>query len=147
MEYAVIRTGGKQYKVTPGDVIEVERLKNEAGKTVDFDDVLLVNLNGENHFGFPKVTDALVSGKVVEHMRGEKIRVATFKSKVRYRRVKGHRQELSQVMIESLSLKGQKITKPVEKNAEAKNQEVQAEVKVETVKPTTRTTKKTVKKS
>ena len=133
MEYAVIKTGGKQYRVSPGDVIEVERLSTEAGKTIEFPEVLLMTTNGESHFGFPHVADALVSGKVLEHKRGEKIRVSTFKSKVRYRRVRGHRQELSQVMIESMSFKGKKMTAPIE------------ETKVE-VKPKT-AVKRTVKKS
>ena len=109
MQYAVIKTGGKQYRVSPGDVIEVERLTVDAGDVIEFPEVLLVNNDGETHFGLPHVTDALVSGKILEHKRGKKIRVSTFKSKVRYRRVRGHRQEISQVLIESFSLKGTKI--------------------------------------
>lgn len=103
MKYAVIKTGGKQYRVSEGDVIEVERLALEPKAQVVFEDVLLyVGDNEEPSFGMPAVAGMKVTGTLVDHKRGEKIRVAKFKSKVRYRRVTGHRQALSQVKIEQI---------------------------------------------
>lgn len=102
MKYAVIQTGGKQYKVTEGDVINVERLKAEVNDTVTFSDVLLYTADGVAQVGQPLVNGMTVTGKVVTNLRGEKIRVSKFKAKARYRRVTGHRQELTQVQIESI---------------------------------------------
>jgi len=108
MEYAVIATGGKQYKVSVGDVIEIDRLSNKEGETFDFNDVLLVELGGEVKIGKPKVDGAKVSATVLEIKRGEKIRVAKFKAKSRYRRSKGFRAELSKVKIEEINVTGKK---------------------------------------
>lgn len=102
MNYAVIRTGGKQYKVSEGDVITIERVTTPAQDQITFTDVLMTARDGQANFGQPLVTGMTVTGKVLEHIRGEKIRVAKFKAKARYRRVTGHRQELSQVQIESI---------------------------------------------
>ncbi len=102
MNYAVIRTGGKQYKVSEGDIITIERVSNPAQDQITFTDVLMTAQDGQANFGQPLITGMTVTGKVLEHIRGEKIRVAKYKAKVRYRRVTGHRQELSQVQIESI---------------------------------------------
>jgi large subunit ribosomal protein L21 len=102
MKYAVIKTGGKQYKVTEGDIIEVEKLQTAPSNTVTFSDILLYRDNGNVIFGQPTVEGISVIGKVLDHIKSDKIRVATFKSKVRYRRVRGHRQELSKIKIESI---------------------------------------------
>lgn len=102
MNYAVIKTGGKQYKVAEGDVITVERLSTKANETITFSEVLLHVNDGQSVFGQPTISGFSVTGKVLEHLRGEKIRVAKYKAKVRYRRVTGHRQELSKVAIESI---------------------------------------------
>lgn len=131
MNYAVIKTGGKQYKVAEGDVITVERLTTTPNETVTFSDVLLHVADGQPVFGQPTISGFTVTGKVLEHLRGEKIRVAKYKAKVRYRRVTGHRQELSKVQIESLG--GHKAEK---KAAAPKKEETPKEV-----------TKKTTRKS
>ncbi|MDQ5900846.1 MAG: large subunit ribosomal protein [Patescibacteria group bacterium] len=100
MKYAVIQTGGKQYKVSEGDVITVERLKVQADDTVTFSDVLLYTADDVVQIGQPHVEGMTVTGKVVANIRGEKLRISKYKAKVRYRRVTGHRQELTQVQID-----------------------------------------------
>ena len=104
MKYAIIKTGGKQYRVSEGDFIEVERLKTEAGKEHLFDNVLLYVSDGVLKIGAPFVGKAVVKGTVVELKKGEKIRVSKFKSKVRERSTSGHRQLLSKVKIEKIDL-------------------------------------------
>ncbi len=91
--YAIVETGGKQYRVKPGDTIAVERLTGEPGEVLDLGRVLLVAGNGDTpRIGSPGVEGAVVRAEVVEHARGEKIIVFRYKSKVRYRRKTGHRQ-------------------------------------------------------
>ena len=115
MKYAVIRTGGKQYKINEGDVIDVERLDSEANKSITFTDVLMATADGDIKLGAPTLTDVIVKGTVVDSVRGEKIRVAKYKAKVRYRRVTGHRQALTRVKIESISIHGEKKTTKADK--------------------------------
>jgi len=142
MNYAVIKTGGKQYKVAEGEVITVERLPVEANETLTFP--VLMSVVGDNVlFGQPLVEGLVVTGKVVEHLRGEKIRVAKFKAKARYRRVTGHRQELSKVMIEAIgdSKKSSK-TKEAPIKVEKAVESTTAIKKTVTKKPAKSTTKK-----
>lgn len=109
MKYAVIQTGGKQYKVAEGDVIEVEHLVG-ASETITFDNVLMVAQDEKAQIGMPYVDGVSVMATVVEpELKGEKIRVAKFKAKARYRRVNGHRQLLSRIKIESIG--SQKVSK------------------------------------
>ncbi len=97
--YAVLETGSKQYRVSAGDTLKIERLPIEAGKPVTFDRVLLVNADGKVMVGSPTVTGATVVADVVEHIRGDK--VVTFKMKRRkgYHKTIGHRQELTVVKV------------------------------------------------
>ncbi|MBI4097286.1 MAG: 50S ribosomal protein L21 [Candidatus Levybacteria bacterium] len=113
MKYAVIKTGGKQYRVSEGDVISVERLVNDGKKDIVFADVLLYHADGDIKVGTPFVSGIMVKGTIVEEKKGEKIRVAKYKAKVRYRRAMGHRQLLSLVKIDSILAD----TKRVEKKA------------------------------
>jgi large subunit ribosomal protein L21 len=101
MDYAVIKTGGKQYRVSEGDVIEVDKLPREKG-AVTFDQVLLTVSDKGLKIGKPFIRGEIVSGTLLEQIKGEKIRVAKFKSKVRYRRVSGFRALLSKVKIEKI---------------------------------------------
>ena len=101
--YAVIVTGGKQYRVKVGDHIAVERIHADAGSDVTIDQVLLVGGNGETRIGTPVVDGASVTAHVDEHGRGEKIIVFKFKAKKRYRRRTGHRQELTRLTITGIS--------------------------------------------
>lgn len=102
MKYAVIQTGGKQYKVSEGDTIETERLPISVGKTHPFHEVLLLVSDEKRDVGTPFVSGVEVMATVLEHTKGEKIRVSKFKAKVRYRRVLGHRQMLSRVKIDRI---------------------------------------------
>ena len=95
--FAVIKTGGKQYKVAEGDVLRVEKLESKDGNVV-FEDVLLV-VNGEVKLGKPIVSGAKVSAKVLEEGKGEKKMVFKFKSKTRQHKKKGHRQPFTKVQI------------------------------------------------
>jgi large subunit ribosomal protein L21 len=106
--YAIVETGGKQYRVKPGDTIAVERLGGEPGDVLDLGRVLLVAGNGDasTRVGSPGVDGAVVRAEVVEHGRGEKIIVFRYKSKVRYRRKTGHRQSLTRVRITDILLDG-----------------------------------------
>jgi large subunit ribosomal protein L21 len=100
--YAVLETGSKQYRVSAGDRLEVERLSVEAGQPVTFDRVLLVNNDGKLSVGSPTVANASVVADVVEHIRGEK--KLTFKMNRRkgYHKSIGHRQELTVVKIKEI---------------------------------------------
>lgn len=102
--YAVIKTGGKQYKVSPGDKIIVEKLEGEAGLEIKFDEVLLV-ADGDNvQVGSPNVASASVIGKISEQFRGEKIIVFKKKRRHNYRRKNGHRQYLTKIDIEEIKI-------------------------------------------
>jgi large subunit ribosomal protein L21 len=114
MEYAVIRTGGKQYRVKQGDIIEVDKLPVLKDQSITFDDVLLWVLDGQVKVGTPIVSDVKVKAKVLDQIKGEKIRVAKFKAKVRYRRVMGFRAQLTRIQIEKIeSGKSEKVAKAV----------------------------------
>jgi large subunit ribosomal protein L21 len=107
--YAVIQSGGKQYRVTPGDVLDVELLPKGDGDAIRFDRVLMVGGNGEGeslHMGNPVVEGALVSASLVRAVRGPKIRVFKKKKRKQYRRTNGHRQDLLRVRIDEIQLPG-----------------------------------------
>jgi large subunit ribosomal protein L21 len=97
--YAVVETGGKQYKVSPGDTIEVDRLPDKPGEPMEFERVLFYSDGGDVRCGTPTLGDVRVIGSVVTHKRGAKIVVQTYKRRKGYRRKKGHRQELTEVRI------------------------------------------------
>jgi len=103
MNYAVIKTGGKQYKISEGDVIEVDRLLQKKDQDVIFKEVLLAFVNGKLEIGKPNLEKVTVSGKLLDEIRGKKIRVAKFKAKSRYRRSTGFRAELSKIKIEKIN--------------------------------------------
>ena len=99
MTFAVIRTGGKQYRVTPNSVLKVEKLEAEAGATVTFHDVLAVGSEAGLTLGAPTVPGASVSATVLEQARADKIIVFKKKRRQNYRRKKGHRQHLTVLRI------------------------------------------------
>jgi len=101
--YAIIRTGGKQYRVTEGDVIFVEKLPYAEGEKVKFDEVLLVGGDGEIKTGTPVVDGASVEGTVLKNGRGKKIIVFKYKPKKDYRRKQGHRQPFTKVQIDKIN--------------------------------------------
>lgn len=107
MKYAVINSGSKQYKVSEGDVVLVDRLADvKANDTYDFPQVLLYVDGETREVGMPTLAGVSVTGKVLEEVRGPKVRVAKFKAKARYRRVTGFRASLTKVQIEKISAKG-----------------------------------------
>lgn len=125
--YAVIETGGKQYRVQEGDVITVEKLNVEAGEKVSFEKVLLLGEGNDIKVGTPYL-DVTVVGSVVENGKGQKVIIYKYKSKKDYRKKQGHRQPYTMVKIDSLS--GAAPKKAVKK--ETKKEVVkEAEVKVE----------------
>jgi large subunit ribosomal protein L21 len=99
MEYAVVRTGGKQYRVSPGDLVEVERFPAERGATVELGEVLLTSTGGTVRVGTPIVAGARVTAKVVEHTRGKKILVFKMKRRKNERRKRGHRQDITTMRV------------------------------------------------
>ena len=102
--YAIIETGGKQYRVAEGDVVFVEKMAAEAGETVTFDKVLAI-VDGENSkFGTPVVEGAKVDASVVKNGRGKKVIVFKYKPKKGYRRKQGHRQPYTKVTIGKISV-------------------------------------------
>ncbi len=100
--YAIIRTGGKQYRVNPGDVVRVERLEGEVGSTVTLDDVLLVAGDGEARVGSPRLAGVSVVGTVVGQDRDAKVRVFKYKKRKHFRRTRGHRQSFTAVRIDAV---------------------------------------------
>jgi large subunit ribosomal protein L21 len=100
--YAVLETGGKQYRVAAGDTLEIERLEVEAGQPFSFDRVLLVNNEGKLAVGSPTVAGAKVEADVVEHIRGDKKVAFKMKRRKGYHRKVGHRQELTVVKIKGI---------------------------------------------
>jgi large subunit ribosomal protein L21 len=107
--YAVIRAGGKQYRVAPGDVIRMETQKDKDGK-VEFGDVLAVS--AEAGSVLPAGSGALVTGEVVEQGRGEKILVFHYKRKKQYKKLRGHRQDYTAVRITEIAFDGQSFKAP-----------------------------------
>jgi large subunit ribosomal protein L21 len=114
--FAVIKTGGKQYKVQEGDVLNVEKLNMEKEKKVTFDKVLLIEDEGKTLIGTPFVENALVRAEVIENFKDKKILVFKKKRRKQYRRTRGHRQELTRIKIEEIiqGIKAAPKKKPAE---------------------------------
>lgn len=107
--FAVVQTGGKQYKVRPGQILEVELLPFAPGTAVDLDQVLLVATESETLIGQPLVEGAVVRASVARQGRGDKIIVFRYKSKKRYRRKTGHRQNYTYLKIGGIDLNGETL--------------------------------------
>jgi len=102
--YAIIRSGGKQYRAEVGSTIDVDRLTNEVGDTIEINDVLLVE-DGENTvIGQPVIEGAVVKATVVEQLRGKKILVYKYNQRTNYRRKQGHRQYYTRLQIDGISV-------------------------------------------
>ncbi len=102
MKYAVMETGGKQYRVSEGDVIFVEKIEAEEGATLNFDKVLAVFDEGNTQIGAPYVSGVTVTGTVIKSGRSKKIRVYKMKPKKGYQRTQGHRQPYTKVQIQTI---------------------------------------------
>ena len=111
MNYVIISNGGKQYKVSEGTVLELDRVQAEPGQELTLDKVLM-SVDGDTiNLGTPYIANATVTAKVIDNTQGEKIRVSQFKAKARHRRTIGFRAQLTKVEITSLGKKSEKGTK------------------------------------
>ncbi len=102
MDYAVFKTGGKQYRVQPGDTLDVELLTSEIDSVAEFGEVLAVSRDGELTVGAPVVPGAIVRAQVKLHYKDRKLIVYKYKAKTRYRRKRGHRQSYTRVVIQDI---------------------------------------------
>jgi large subunit ribosomal protein L21 len=102
--YAVIRSGGKQYRVAPGQTIRLEKVAGDVGSKVELGEVLLVENEGKVQVGSPVVANAKIQATVLEHDRAKKILVFKKKRKKQYRRTQGHRQDYTAVRIDSITV-------------------------------------------
>ncbi len=99
MKFAVIKTGGKQYKVKEGQELKIEKLGVEEGKKVKFDQVLLLNDNDDVKIGKPYLKDVKVEAEILENGKGKKVEVVKYKPKIRYKKTFGHRQHFTKIKI------------------------------------------------
>ncbi len=143
--YAVIRTGGKQYRVAPGDVIRLENQGNGSDGKIEFNDVLAVS--GEPGQIARPQSSALVTGQVVEQGRSAKILVFHYKRKKQYKKLRGHRQGYTAVRITEIAVDGQKFTAPELPKKEAKPKKVQPAETEEAPKAETKAAKAVGKKA
>ena len=104
--YAVLKTGGKQYRVSENDIIIVEKLSGEAGSTIDLDEILMIGEGSNTTVGTPVIDGARVAAEVLEQKRGKKITVFKKKRRKNYRRTIGHRQELTVLRITDILTSG-----------------------------------------
>jgi large subunit ribosomal protein L21 len=124
--YAVVNTGGKQYKVQQGEILKVEKIPGEVGSPVTFDRVLMFS-DGENvSIGQPVLEDVAVEGHIVEQGKAKKIIVFKYKRRKRYRRKQGHRQEFTAVQIDSIAARGKETKEAPKKEAEPEPQAKEA---------------------
>ncbi len=146
--YAVIRAGGKQYRVAPGDVVKIEKLPANEGDTVEFNDVLAVS-GQEGQIGPGQ--GAVVSGQVTEAGRGDKILVFHYKRKKQYKKMFGHRQPFTAVRITEIAFDGQTFTAPElpapRKKAKPEHAEAEGEVHEHKAKAAKTAAKKTKPKA
>lgn len=101
--YAVIKTGGKQYRVKEGDVLKLEQLTAEVGSSIDFTDVLMITDGDKTTCGTPFVSKAVVTADIIEHGRHKKIRIIKFRRRKHHMKRMGHRQNYTQVKITAIS--------------------------------------------
>ncbi len=102
--YAVLKTGGKEYRISKGDIIRVEKLEGEIGDQVALKDVLMVSQEGQVQFGTPHLTNVLVTGEIVQEIKGKKTLTYKMKRRKNYRRFKGHRQTYTYLKVNDISL-------------------------------------------
>jgi len=127
--YAVVNSGGKQYKIQQGEILRVEKISGDIGSPVTFDRVLMFS-DGENvNIGKPLLDSVSVEGHIVEQGKAKKIIVFKYKRRKRYRRKNGHRQEFTAVQIDSINAQGTKAPKAAEPKTEAKAEVKQPEAK------------------
>ena len=133
--FAVIRTGGKQYRVAPNDVIEIEKVAGKPGDIIELSEVILLDGDGGPKTGSPTIAGALVAAEVIEHKLSDKIVVFKKKRRANYRRKKGHRQALTALRITEILTDGKKpskaVPKPEPKKVEKKPEAAKGEAETE----------------
>ena len=117
MKYAVVKISGSQFKVAEGDELVVDKIEGKKGEIIDFQEVLLLVDGQKKKIGQPLVKGLGVKAKIVDQLKGKKIRVATYKAKSRYRRVKGHRSLLTKIKIEKIENTKDAKAKSIQKTA------------------------------
>ena len=133
--FAVMRTGGKQYRVAPNDIIEIEKIAGKPGDIVELSEVILLGGDGGPKTGSPTIAGALVAAEVIEQRRADKIMVFKKKRRKNYRRTRGHRQALTALRITEILTDGKKPSKaapkPEPKKADKKPEVAKAAAKAE----------------
>ena len=102
--YAVLKSGGKEYRISKGDIIRVEKLEGKAGDQVALKDLLMVSQEGQVHVGTPYLAQAVVTGEIVQQVKGRKVLTYKMKKRKNYRRFKGHRQSYTYLKINEISM-------------------------------------------
>lgn len=102
--YAVIRSGGKQYRVTPGQILKVEKLPADAGQAVKFDEVLFVGDGDKFKQGAPLISNAVVTAEIVQHGRGKKIKIIKMKRRKHHLKHQGHRQHYTAIKVTGIDI-------------------------------------------
>ena len=121
MDYAVVKTGGKQYRVSPGDIIDIEKLPGESGSIIELPNVLLLSQAGKVSIGKPEIDGVKVVGEGEEQKKGKKLVVFKFKSKTRQGTKTGHRQHLTSLRIKEI-VTGKEKAAPKKRTSKAKQE-------------------------
>lgn len=102
--FAVLKTGGKEYRVAKGDIIRVEKLAGNVGDQVTLKDVLMISGEGQVHLGTPNLSNAAITGEIVREVKGKKVLTYKMKKRKNYRRMKGHRQTYTYLKVNEIAL-------------------------------------------
>jgi large subunit ribosomal protein L21 len=102
--YAVVKTGGKEFRISKGDIIRVEKIEGKAGDQVVLKDILMVSQEGQVQFGTPYLSNAMVTGEIVQEVKGKKVLTYKMKKRKNYRRFKGHRQTYTYLKVNDINL-------------------------------------------
>jgi large subunit ribosomal protein L21 len=102
--YAVVKTGGKEYRISQGDLIRVEKMEGKAGDQVTMKDILMVSHEGQVQVGNPLLANAVITGEIVQQVKGKKVLIYKMKRRKNYRRTKGHRQTYTYIRVNDISL-------------------------------------------
>ncbi|MBM4349925.1 MAG: 50S ribosomal protein L21 [Deltaproteobacteria bacterium] len=102
--FAVLKTGGKEYRVAKGDIIRVEKLAGNVGDQVTLKDVLMISGEGQVHLGTPNLSNAAITGEIVREVKGKKVLTYKMKKRKNYRRMKGHRQTYTYLKVNEINL-------------------------------------------
>ena len=102
--YAVVKTGGKEYRISQGDLIRVEKMEGKVGDLVTMKDILMVSHEGQVQVGNPLLANAVITGEIVQQVKGKKVLIYKMKRRKNYRRTKGHRQTYTYIRVNDISL-------------------------------------------